>query len=69
MSNLLNKNLNTTGMPDEKGYFGEYGGSFVPEALQKVMDEVAKAYKTSYQGRRWSRHISEKRGSEPHWCP
>ena len=31
-------------MPDKKGYFGEYGGSFVPEALQRVMDEVAAAY-------------------------
>ena len=44
MSNLLNKNLNTTNMPDKEGYFGEYGGSFVPKALQRVMDEVAAAY-------------------------
>jgi len=32
-------------MPDEKGYFGEYGGQYVPEILKKVMDEIADSYK------------------------
>lgn len=31
-------------LPDSKGYFGEYGGSFIPEQLQKVMDEITEAY-------------------------
>lgn len=31
-------------MPDEKGYFGEYGGSFIPPQLQEIMDEITKAY-------------------------
>lgn len=44
MTNLLNKEIDTVNLPDDKGYFGEYGGSFVPEALQKVMDEVAAKY-------------------------
>ena len=44
MTNLLNKEIDTVNLPDNKGYFGEYGGSFVPEALQKVMDEVAAKY-------------------------
>ena len=44
MTNLLNKEIDTVNLPDSKGYFGEYGGSFVPEALQKVMDEVAAKY-------------------------
>lgn len=44
MANLLNKEIDTVNLPDSKGYFGEYGGSFVPEALQKVMDEVAAKY-------------------------
>lgn len=30
--------------PDEKGFFGEYGGSFLPEDLQKVIDEITQAY-------------------------
>ena len=32
--------------PDKNGYFGEYGGSFVPEVLQKEMDKITKAYYT-----------------------
>ncbi len=31
-------------MPDEKGYFGEYGGSFVPPELQVILDEITAAY-------------------------
>ena len=30
--------------PDKNGYFGEYGGSFVPEVLQKEMDKITTAY-------------------------
>ena len=29
---------------NRKGYFGEYGGSFVPEALQVRLDELEEAY-------------------------
>ena len=32
--------------PNKEGYFGEYGGSFVPEVLQKEMDKITKAYYT-----------------------
>ncbi len=42
--NLVNKGIDTVNLPNDKGYFGEYGGSYLPEALQKVMDEVAAAY-------------------------
>ena len=28
----------------EKGYFGEFGGSFVPESLQKALDELEAAF-------------------------
>jgi len=30
--------------PNEKGYFGEYGGSFIPPELQKEMDRITDAY-------------------------
>src|SRR5690554_3685810 len=30
--------------PDEKGYFGEYGGAYVPEQLAAVMKEIANSY-------------------------
>lgn len=32
--------------PDEKGYFGKYGGSYVPENLQIAIDEITHAYNT-----------------------
>ena len=31
-------------MPDDKGYFGEYGGSFVPPQLESILDEITSAY-------------------------
>ncbi len=32
-------------LPDERGYFGDYGGQFVPETLMSVLDELIAAYK------------------------
>src|SRR5213080_1370479 len=32
--------------PDERGYFGEYGGRFVPETLVAPLDELTTAYFT-----------------------
>ncbi|HJX70114.1 MAG TPA: tryptophan synthase subunit beta [Dehalococcoidia bacterium] len=31
-------------LPDERGYFGAYGGKFVPETLMSALDELEKAY-------------------------
>ena len=44
MPNLLTKGIDTENMPDKNGFFGEFGGSYVPEALEKVMEEVSSAY-------------------------
>ncbi len=30
--------------PDDKGFFGEYGGSFIPPELQSEMDKITDAY-------------------------
>ncbi|MCU7844463.1 MAG: tryptophan synthase subunit beta [Candidatus Thiodiazotropha sp. (ex Monitilora ramsayi)] len=38
------KNTFTHALPDESGFFGEYGGSFVPEQLQSIIDEITEAY-------------------------
>ena len=43
MKNLINAEIDTTSRPDDKGFFGEYGGSFVPEELQKVMSTTPDA--------------------------
>jgi len=34
-------------LPDERGYFEDYGGQFVPETLMPVLDELVAAYKES----------------------
>lgn len=31
-------------MPDDKGYFGEYGGQIIPPELKKIMDDINDAY-------------------------
>lgn len=36
---------NTTVVPDERGYFGEFGGRFVPETLIPALDELTAAYR------------------------
>lgn len=32
--------------PDENGFFGPYGGCYVPEELQNALKEIAQAYQT-----------------------
>ncbi len=39
--------------PDERGYFGKYGGSYIPENLQKAMDEITEAYFTICKSRKF----------------
>lgn len=31
-------------MPDEKGFFGDYGGSFIPPVLENILKEITDAY-------------------------
>ena len=38
------KNIFNCPLPDEKGYFGEYGGAFIPPQLQSIMDEITTSY-------------------------
>ena len=38
------KNTFTFDQPDQNGFFGEYGGSFIPEQLQEVMDDITASY-------------------------
>lgn len=33
-----------TNVPDERGYFGEFGGRYVPETLMPALDELTSAY-------------------------
>ncbi len=44
--------------PDEKGYFGKYGGAYVNDELKKAMEEITEAYFTICKS---SKFISELR--------
>jgi len=33
-----------TKLPDAKGFYGNYGGSFIPPQLQKIIDDISAAY-------------------------
>ncbi|MFN8529459.1 MAG: tryptophan synthase subunit beta [Anaerolineae bacterium] len=37
--------LGAANVPDERGYFGNYGGRFVPETLMPALDELTNAYR------------------------
>ena len=39
--------------PDQNGYFGKYGGSYVSPELQKAMDEITEAYFTICKSRKF----------------
>lgn len=51
-------------MPDAKGNFGEYGGSFIPPELQKEMDRITDAY---YSISKSHQFISELRSIRKHF--
>jgi tryptophan synthase beta chain len=36
--------MQKTALPDERGYFGDYGGRFVPETLMPALEELAAGY-------------------------
>ncbi len=39
--------------PDANGYFGKYGGSYIPPELQAAMDEIRDAYETICKSRKF----------------
>lgn len=40
----MTQNIKSIQMPDEKGWFGEYGGSFIPPQLEEILSDITKAY-------------------------
>jgi tryptophan synthase beta chain len=45
--------------PDERGYFGPYGGRFVPETLMAPLAELAAAYDKARRRRAFRRRLAE----------
>ena len=46
-------------LPDPQGYFGRYGGRFVPETLMAPIDELSKAYDLARKDRRFRRRLDD----------
>jgi tryptophan synthase beta chain len=46
-------------VPDSKGYFGPYGGRFVPEALMAPLEELTAAWQEARKDRAFRRELAE----------
>jgi len=46
-------------MPDEQGYFGEYGGQIIPPELKAIMDEIDRAYEEVRQTEAFQKELNE----------
>jgi len=46
-------------MPDEKGYFGEYGGQVIPPELKQIMDDINDAYDEVSQTEAFQQELAE----------
>ena len=44
-------------LPNKKGYFGEYGGKFVPETLMKCLAELETEYKRARKDRKFKEKL------------
>jgi tryptophan synthase beta chain len=44
-------------LPDRHGYFGDFGGRFVPETLTAALDEFEKAYRKLHRDRKFQREL------------
>ncbi|HET6514907.1 MAG TPA: tryptophan synthase subunit beta [Thermodesulfovibrionales bacterium] len=44
-------------LPDKRGYFGQYGGCFVPETLMPALMELEKAYLESMKGQGFRKEL------------
>lgn len=49
--------MNFKRLPDKKGYFGNYGGRFVPETLMPALYELQKAYEASRKDKEFQREL------------
>jgi len=45
------------GLPDASGYFGKYGGRFVPETLINALGELERAYASFIKDRAMKREL------------
>src|SRR5262249_650770 len=48
-----------TALPDKHGYFGEFGGQYVPETLMAALEEFEAAYKRVRRDREFRRELDD----------
>src|SRR5881394_705736 len=48
-----------TALPDRQGYFGEFGGKYVPETLMAALEEFERAYRTVRRDREFRRVLDD----------
>ncbi|SFL95296.1 tryptophan synthase subunit beta [Marinobacter zhejiangensis] len=58
MSDTITNTFHHT-LPNADGYFGEYGGSFIPDQLKAVMDEITEAYLEIREDPEFRRELAE----------
>jgi len=46
-------------LPDKQGYFGDWGGTFVPETLMAPLDELTKAYHRAVRDKNFGDRLTE----------
>src|SRR5712691_6453739 len=52
-----------TALPDRHGFYGEFGGKFVPETLMAALDEFEQAYKAVRRDRTFRAELDEVRAN------
>lgn len=50
--------IHKTTLPDERGYFGDFGGRFVPETLVPALDELTTAYNEAIRDRQFMNELA-----------
>ncbi|MEW5758469.1 MAG: tryptophan synthase subunit beta [Candidatus Omnitrophota bacterium] len=45
-------------LPDKRGYFGEFGGRFVPETLISALDDLTKEYRASCKDKKFKQELN-----------
>lgn len=45
-------------LPDRRGYFGEFGGKFVPETLMYALEELEREYKSAKTDKEFNRQLN-----------
>lgn len=57
MTTIAGSQMDFSQYPDARGYFGKFGGRFVPEVLMPALDELASAYATARSDAAFAREM------------